>query len=212
MNEPSDTAIRASFMTINHTLQRLRPYLHRCVAVLASHPVLIALAALLLIAITLAQLLPDRFLVVNLSPSVAYRLYVLVDAEPGIGHLVEFCPANTTHSDYSSAPEVILKPIAAGPGDHIDTTGEILFINGRHIAPIFTRDSNGHPLPVWRVNRVLESDEFFVLSTRVWNSLDSRYLGSIRRHEIIAVRVPVSEWIEGRLTKTDPCPPVSTTE
>jgi type IV secretory pathway protease TraF len=180
---------------------------------MVAHPILTTLATLLLVTVTLAKLLPDRFLVLNLSPSVAYRLYVLVDAEPGIGDLVEFrTPNEAFHSDHLSPPSSILKPIAAGPGDRIDTTGECLFINGDRVAPIFTRDSEGLPLPVWRVNRTLESDEFFVLSTRVWNSLDSRYLGSIRRHQIIAVRVPVSDWIEGRQAKATPKPSTSASE
>jgi len=213
MNEPSDTAILASFMTINHTLRRLRPYMRRCTAILAAHPVLTALGALLLLAVALAQLLPNRFLVLNVSPSVPCRLYVLVDADPAIGDLVESRPPNDSlASNYLPPDASILKPIVAGPGDQIDTTGGFLFVNGNRVAPIFTHDSEGRSLPVWRVNRVLESDEFFVLSTRVWNSLDSRYLGSIRRHQIIAVRVPVFDWIEGRQPKAKSSPPTLVTE
>jgi len=196
-------------MTVNHTLQRMRRCGRRCTTALASHPVLTALGVLMLVAVTLAQLLPDRFLVLNLSPSVACRLYVLVDAEPAIDDLVEFRPKDSFGSDYLCPQGTILKPIAAGPGDHIDTTGESLFINAERVAPIFTRDSEGHPLPVWRVNRVLESDEFFVLSTRVWNSLDSRYLGPIRRKQILAVRVPLSDWIQSR-GADDECNPLQT--
>lgn len=184
-------------MTINHTLQRLRPYMRRCTAILAAHPVLTALGALLLLAVTLAQLLPNRFLVLNVSPSVPCRLYVLVDTNPAIDDLIEFRPPDVSFaSNYLPPDASILKPIVAGPGDHIDTISGFLFVNGQRVAPIFTHDSEGHPLPVWRVSRALENDEFFVLSTRVWNSLDSRYLGPIRRDQIIAVRVPVSEWIE----------------
>jgi len=199
-------------MMKKQTPKRFQGYVRRCTGALISHPVLMALATFLLLTVTLAQLLPDRFLVLNLSPSVACRLYVLVDAEPAIDDLVEFRPEESFGSDYLCPHGSILKPIAAGPGDQIDTTGEFLFVNAERIAPILTHDSEGRPLPVWRVNRVLASDEFFVLSTRVWNSLDSRYLGSIRRKEIIAVRVPVSEWIEGRRTKASPSPPSPTPE
>ena len=199
MNEPPDSAIRTPYMTINHALQRVRWCLRRCTTALVSHPVLTTLAALLLLAVTLAQVLPDRFFVLNLSPSVACRVYVLADAEPVIGNLVEFRTKELFGSGYLCPHGTILKPIAAGPGDHIDTTGESLFINAERVAPIFTRDSEGRPLPVWRVNRVLERDEFFVLSTRVWNSLDSRYLGSIRRNQIVAVRVPLSDWMQNRV-------------
>jgi len=51
-----------------------------------------------------------------------------------------------------------------------------------------------------------------VLSTRVWNSLDSRYLGPIRRDQIIAVRIPVSEWPKRRRHAAPPSAPTTTPE
>ena len=167
----------------------------------------------LLLAVALAQLLPNRFVVLNVSPSVPCRLYVLVEAEPAIGDLVEFRPPNDSFaSNYLPPNASILKPIAAGPGDQIDATGGFLSVNGNRVAQIETHDSESRPLPVWRANRVLESHEFFVLSTHVWNSLDSRYLGPIRRDQIIAVRVPVSEWPKRRRAAALPTTPLPTPE
>lgn len=149
----------------------------------------------LLTALALWRFAAVRIVVMNLSPSISLGLYVAVDDEPAVGRLVEFRLPDATRD---AAPylrhRVLLKPIAAGPGDLIDTSGEVLWINGRRIAPIHTSDSQGRPLPVWRAKRVLEPDEFFVYSGRVPNSLDSRYYGPVRRSRIIAVRVPLWTW------------------
>jgi type IV secretory pathway protease TraF len=88
----------------------------------------------------------------------------------------------------------ILKPIAAGPGDHVDTMGRWLYINGRKIAPIYTHDEKSRLLPHWRADCVLGPHEYFVYSSRIWNSFDSRYYGPISLSQIAAVRVPLLTW------------------
>ncbi|MCO6439390.1 MAG: S26 family signal peptidase [Phycisphaerae bacterium] len=136
-----------------------------------------------------------RFIVLNLSPSVPLGLYVEIDDEPSAGRLVEFqIPPHMMDDGRHARHRIILKPIAAEPGDHIDTTGDWLLINDRRLAQIFTVDSEGRPLPVWRARRVLQPGEFFVFSARVPNSFDSRYYGPIRRADIIAVRKPLWTW------------------
>jgi type IV secretory pathway protease TraF len=52
----------------------------------------------------------------------------------------------------------------------------------------------GRSLPLWRDNRVLGPDEFFVFSDRIPNSFDSRCYGPIRRQQIDAVRKPWITW------------------
>jgi len=145
------------------------------------------------------NVLLDRLIIFNASPSIALGFYIACDHEPGLGELVEFELApefcGTLGSPNRSRRALrVLKPIAAGPGDHVDTTGDWLVINARCIAPIFTVDSEGRPLPIWRARRVLNPDEFFVFSSRVPNSFDSRYYGPIRRADIIAVRRPLWIW------------------
>jgi conjugative transfer signal peptidase TraF len=163
----------------------------------------LAVAAMIVAGAFLANTLGGRFILFNASPSAALGFYVASSEEPGVGQLVEFeLPAEVRNAfPYVSVCDGnsvrILKPIAAGPGDHLDTVGDWLCINGRRIAPIFTTDSNGHPLPVWRANRRLGDGEFFVFSSRVPNSFDSRYYGPIRRGDIIAVRRPLWTWNDG---------------
>ncbi len=95
----------------------------------------------------------------------------------------------------SGADWYILKPIVAGPGDCVDTTGEYLVINGRQIAPMPSQtDDDGRPLPRWRESRVLAADEFFVFSNRIPHSFDSRCYGPIRCRWIEAVRTPLLTW------------------
>jgi len=140
---------------------------------------------------------PRRFVVLNLSPSVPLGLYYEVDDEPEVGRLAEFrLPIEMRYRLIHGWEKIILKPIAAKPGDHVDTSGDWLWINSQRIAPIHTKDSKGHTLPVWRANRRLEQDEFFMYSARVSNSFDSRYYGPVRRSDIIAVREPLWTWGE----------------
>jgi conjugative transfer signal peptidase TraF len=165
------------------------------------HPVLtIGLGATLLVGIA-SSLFADRQLVVNTSSSVAPGLYMRSSASPAVGCIIDFripelargyVQARTGHC---GADWYILKPVAAGPGDLVDTSGAALFINGREIAPMPPeRDAAGRTLPVWRGACVLGPDEFFAFSDRIPNSFDSRCYGPIRRAQIAAVRKPLVTW------------------
>lgn len=146
--------------------------------------------------------LPKRFLVLNLSPSVPLGFYVAVKDKPAVGRLVEF---NYRRPNcICGCDQFILKPILAGPGDCVDTTGEWLLINDRRIAPIATHDSKGHALELWRGNRILNPGEFFVYSDRVPNSFDSRCFGPVRQQDIVAVRKPLWVWSDSEVHDVDP--------
>ena len=149
----------------------------------------------------LPTLVGHRVIVINTSPSVAPGLYLRSASEPTVGRIVDFrIPSLARHyvqgrTGQDGEDWYILKPIAAGPGDRVDTTGSSLIINGRAIAPMPPDfDSAGRPLPVWRQNCVLASDEFFVFSARIRNSFDSRCYGPIKREQIDAVRKPLITW------------------
>jgi conjugative transfer signal peptidase TraF len=163
--------------------------------------VLLRLAVILLVFAIIPELGAHRFLVINTSPSVAPGLYLRTSEEPAVGRLVDFCipPAARVYvlgrTGNSGENWYILKPIVAGPGDRIDTTGDWLVINHQRIAPMPPpRDSSGRSLPVWRDSRSLGPDEFFVFSGRIPNSFDSRCYGPIARSEITSVRQPLITW------------------
>lgn len=160
--------------------------------------------ALLLCVALLCSELPKRALVLNLSPSVPIGFYVSTDKGPTLGSLAEVC-VQTPSSNGTLLERFVLKPIAAGPADLVDTTADWLIINGRPISPIPTTDSCGKPIAPWRGYRALSSDEYFLYSDRVFNSWDSRYFGPILREEIIAVRRPLLTWGQS----TGSIPPIS---
>jgi type IV secretory pathway protease TraF len=118
-----------------------------------------------------------------------------------VGAIVDFpIPSAARHYIQARAGQsadnwYILKPVVAGPGDTVDTTGPWLRINGRMIfAMPPDYDTAGRALPLWRDHRVLHADEFFVFSARIPNSFDSRCYGPITRAQIAAVRRPMITW------------------
>jgi conjugative transfer signal peptidase TraF len=143
----------------------------------------------------------NRQLVINTSPSVASGLYLRSAMAPAVGQIIDFqIPQSArnyieTRTGHNGEDWYILKPIVAGPGDRVDTTGKWLVINGREIAPMPpANDTSGRPLPIWRDSRLLGPNEFFVFSNRIPNSFDSRCYGPIRRQQIDAVRKPWITW------------------
>ena len=143
----------------------------------------------------------NRQIVIDTSPSVAPGLYARSSASPAVGQLVEFrIPASVrsyirSRTGRDGQDWYILKPVAAGPGDRVDTTAGELRINGRYVAPMPPmRDGFGKLLPRWTENRILGREEFFVFSDRIPNSFDSRCYGPVTRDEIESVRRPLIIW------------------
>jgi len=172
-----------------------------CAARGPKRPILRVTFGLLGVWAILPSVVGPRVIVINTSPSVAPGLYVRCAGPPAVGRIIDF------RVPYLARPYVrertgcdgddwyILKPIAAGPGDRVDTTGSSLIINGHQIARMPpAHDSAGRRLPVWRDNRVLRPDEFFVFSARIPNSFDSRCYGPIPRRDIASVRSPLITW------------------
>ncbi len=168
------------------------------------HIALTVLLTLSALTVVLSLVLPGRYVVLNVSPSVAPGLYVAIDKPPRRGSLIEFhVPRVMGDSVFARTSRgkntiTVLKHVLATEGDHIDTTGPFLRINGAVIALIQTHDSKSRPMPIWRADRALEADEFFVFSGRVWNSFDSRYFGPILYRDIVAVRKSLITWGEPR--------------
>jgi conjugative transfer signal peptidase TraF len=155
----------------------------------------------LLIFIAVASIFGNRQIIINTSGSVVPGVYLRSSDEPSVGKLVDFCiplaarPYVFERTGSSGENWYILKPIAAGPGDRVSTIGSSLMINGHTIAPMPPKlDSAGRPLPLWRDDRTLGTDEFFVFSGRIPNSFDSRCYGPLRREQIATVRRPLITW------------------
>jgi conjugative transfer signal peptidase TraF len=166
-----------------------------------SHPVLAVGAGFTALLAVFSMLFADRQIVINTSPSVAPGFYLRSSASPRVGAIVDFRipPAAQAYifarTGKMGSNWYILKPIAAGPGDQVNTAGDWLVINGRRIAPMPPEtDHSARHLPIWRGSRALGSDEFFVFSSRIPNSFDSRCYGPIDRSQIESVRAPLITW------------------
>ncbi len=172
-----------------------------CMHRMRSHRILRLALGLMGMWAILPTVVGQRVIVINTSPSVAPGLYVRCTSEPAVGQIVDFripCRAKQyvqARTGQNGEDWYILKPVAAGPGDRVDTTGTALVINGHAVASMPPEsDGAGRPLPIWRENRLLGPDEFFVASTRIPNSFDSRCYGPIRRQQIEAVRRALVTW------------------
>jgi len=153
----------------------------------------------LALSVLTVSVLPSRLVVFDGSPSLPSGFYMLTGEPIAAGSIIEFRVADSARNRCLSAgmtiPDgTILKPVAAVNGDVIDTTGDWLVINGKAIAPLYNRHPGGKPVSVWRGKRRLQKGEYFVVSHRVWNSLDSRVLGPIRHEDVVAVRRPLWTW------------------
>jgi conjugative transfer signal peptidase TraF len=141
-----------------------------------------------------------RWVAINTSPSVAPGLYVRSKELPGVGSLVSFEMPSAAWSymiertGCDGAGWFLLKPVVAGPGDTVDTTRGNVRVNGSVVASMPRVEGRDPPVPVWRGSIVLDEDEFFVLSTRVPNSFDSRCFGPIRKSDIETVRHALVTW------------------
>src|SRR3954468_13047097 len=116
----------------------------------------------------------------NHTPSLPEGLYVRsLLTQPAVGQIVAF-PAPAAALDYARLrggrgdKTLFLKPLAAGPGDHVCVTDH-LTINAQQIAPVFDAGFDGIPLPRWRECQILAQGEWFAYAPRIPNSLDSRY-------------------------------------
>jgi conjugative transfer signal peptidase TraF len=124
---------------------------------------------------------PGSMVAACISDSAAAKLFV----ERGYLPASERC---------SSGAAPIIKPIAAGPGDRVNTDDAGLRINGRAIESSRTADvdTEGRPLPHLKsVEYRLSDNEYFVVSTHTERSLDSRYFGPIHEEDVLAQARPL---------------------
>ena len=94
----------------------------------------------------------------------------------------------------ASGVQPILKPVVAVAGDIVEIRPEAVIVNGQRL-PVSRSaavDGLGHSLPhaAWG-RHVVEAGEVWIVSTRVPNSWDSRYLGPMPTAQILSVARPV---------------------
>jgi conjugative transfer signal peptidase TraF len=142
---------------------------------------------------------------VNLSESAPRGLYRTVAGEPTRGAWVVACvslqSAELAHARGYLGPgpcaggvQPVLKRVVAIAGDVVEIGPEAVTVNGQRLPDSSTAasDSLGRDLQhvAWG-RHVVGLDELWLVSTRVPNSWDSRYLGPISTSQVWSVARPV---------------------
>lgn len=84
-----------------------------------------------------------------------------------------------------------IKNIFGVPGDIIKINNNIISINDKILGIILTNDAYDKPLPTIIKEGVIPPDHYFVASTRIHNSFDSRYFGLVSKKQIISKATPL---------------------
>lgn len=138
-------------------------------------------------------------LVYNASDSVPRGFYAIRAQPPRVGDAILVrlpVPAARLAAErgYLPAGVPLIKPIAAGYGDHVCVRNGIVRINSRVVTLTLTHDLLGRPLASWPGCRLLTEHEWFLLGTAHAASFDSRYFGPVPRTAAYGVAAPVWIW------------------
>jgi len=135
----------------------------------------------------------------NASASIPGGFYLITAQPPRVGDVIlTRLPAAVAQlaaaRHYLPAGVPLIKPIAAGYGDHVCVRDGIVRINGRGVARTLAADRLGRPLAAWPGCRLLGPDEWFLLGVGRPDSFDSRYFGPIPRTAAFGRAVPLWVW------------------
>ena len=97
-------------------------------------------------------------------------------------------------SERGYLPEAIpvLKTIYGVSGDLICIENGGVIVNEMRLAEVLERDSVGRQMPVQNGCYRLQEGEYFLLSTKIPNSFDSRYFGPVGEDRILGVATPLA--------------------
>lgn len=127
--------------------------------------------------------------VVNLTPSLPYRLFLIKKGEPARrGELMAF----QWQGGLGYAPGVtMIKKIAAAAGDVVVRKDRDFFVEGRRIAQAVTPIDKNKTLDV-APGGTVASEQYFVVASHP-NSLDSRYrqFGTVAQQQVIGRAYPI---------------------
>ena len=97
---------------------------------------------------------------------------------------------------------LLLKNLQALPGDLVSITNDRIMINQQYYGPVFSKDSQGRPLPELRGLFRIQPGYFLPLATAVPDSFDGRYFGPVPLWLIMGEAKPVllfNKFKEGQL-------------
>ncbi|MDO8894617.1 conjugative transfer signal peptidase TraF [Nitrosomonas sp.] len=145
---------------------------------------------------------------INTTPSLPVGFYQVVDEPIVNGAYVAFCPPQDAvfdmamdrsyinRGDCPGGYGLLLKRVFAQSGDTVFIDQAGIFVNGEHLpnSAQLTADAEGHALPQYRLNIVLDDAEYLLLSDVNPQSFDARYFGLIARDQIWHVVEPLFIW------------------
>lgn len=144
-------------------------------------------------------------LYVNVSASAPRGLYRMVTGHPTRGAWVVACVSSQSAAlarargylrpgPCPGGVQPVLKPVVAIAGDVVEIRPEAVTVNGERLPDSATAasDSLGRELRhvAWG-QHVVGTDELWLVSTRVPNSWDSRYLGPISTEQVWSLARPL---------------------
>ena len=145
---------------------------------------------------------------INITPSLPVGFYKMVDEPIASGAYVAFCPQqdevfdmaiDRSYINRGNCPGgygLLLKRVFAQSGDTVSIDQAGIFVNGEHLpnSAQLTADAEGHALPQYRLQAVLDDSEYLLLSDLNPQSFDARYFGLIARDQIKQVVRPIFTW------------------
>lgn len=134
-------------------------------------------------------------LVWNFTESVPVGLYSVERATPVKGDVLVLNPegrARDVLQTFGALPSghLLLKHLAAAPGDTVCRNKMMITINGAVAAIARPRAHDGRALPAWSGCRSLLPGEIFLLAPHP-ASFDSRYFGVVDDSQIVGVAHPI---------------------
>lgn len=139
----------------------------------------------------------DPLLVWNASASVPIGLYAVQPiGKLAITDLVVARPPEALESwlverRYLAHGALLIKRVAALPGQRICRNGRAVTIDGIEMAAAQEHDHVGRPLPTWSGCRSVASGQVFLLNWDEPSSLDGRYFATIPSENLIGHAVPL---------------------
>lgn len=86
---------------------------------------------------------------------------------------------------------LLIKPIGALPSDEVCIDNAVVKVNGSTRGAVFSKDSNGLPIPMIRGCFHIKAGQLFLLSTHIARSFDGRYFGPIPMDQVLGEAVPL---------------------
>jgi signal peptidase I len=120
----------------------------------------------------------------SMEPSLHNHEYILVDKVSYLLHAPERGDVIVFHYPLDTSVDYV-KRIIAIPGDTISVVSQTVTVDGVTLSePYINKDDPFNPYPAIK-NRVMASNEYFVMGDNRGNSSDSRDWGTVPRQDIV---------------------------